>query len=145
MTDLFGLFQCYRCHGRHKSKCNDKAGDQCICNSQSQIDKELSCNSFRKNDRRVYTDGCQSGCNNRTGYLACALYRCFPDRVTLVAQAVNILDDNDRVIHEHSDSEKKSRHRNNIHRDSRKVHEHNRSHYRKRNRTCNHNRRLDIL
>ena len=114
MTYLFGAAQCHRGHCRHESKRYHKAGHQRICNGQSQINEQLPRNALGKNNRRINADSSKCRCNDCTRYLFGTFHSRLFDRIALSSETVDILDDNDGVIHQHTDTKHQTGHGNNI-------------------------------
>ena len=118
------LFEQRRAHRRNNRQCDDQRCHQRVGNRQSHIREQLTCQSFGEYNREEHADGRERRGKNRTCDLACAAHRRFRSRHTLIAQTVDILDDNDGVVNQHADAERQTGQGDHVQRDIGEIHQH---------------------
>ena len=98
-----------------------------------------------EHDRQEHADRRERRREQRAGNLTYALNARGQNRqMLLVAQTVNVFDRNDRVVHQHTYTQRQTRQRQNVQRDARKIHAHERSDHAQRNGERDNDRRSVI-
>ena len=103
MLLLLGFPQHGGAHGGHQGEGDHQAGQQGISDGQSHVGEKLSGDALSEHDGQKYADGGQGGGENGSRHLGGSLDSGLCRRYPLVSQPVDILDDHDAVIHQHTD------------------------------------------
>ena len=144
VRDNFFLFHQRCTHRRNDSQRDDKRCGQRIGNRQAHIRKQLLGDALREHDRQEYTHSRQRRGENRTAHLRCTLHGSLCRRNAEIAQAIDIFNDDNGVIHKHADAERQAGQRDNVQRHVAEVHEHNRKQHAERNAERDDNRRANV-
>ena len=133
MLALLALLQQRRAHGRNQRQRHDQRGQQRIGDGQRDILEQLARHALQKHDGQKHADGGQRGREQRAGHLIGALDAGLQDRqLLLIAQSVDVLDDHDGIVHQHTDGQGKSAQRNDVQRDVGEIHAHQSRHHAQR-------------
>ena len=114
MTDLLRPTEHALRHGRNQSQRHKQAGSQRIEDGKSHVHKELSGDTLGEDDGGKYTDRRQGGCGDGSCHLTCTVYTGLLDGHSLAVQTVDILNNHDGVIHQHTDTQCQTGHGNDI-------------------------------
>ena len=98
-----------------------------------------------EDDGQEHADRGEGGSHDGHAHLLGALDRRAGRGHAAAAQTVDVLDDDDGVIHQHTNAEGQARQRHNIHIQTGEVHEHHGKQHRQRDTDADHQRGLDIL
>ena len=93
---------------RYKGKGNQQTCHQHIADGKAHICEYLACKALCKYDRQEHAYSCQCTCSNSAANLFCAYYGSFYGRVAKAAQTVDIFDNNDTVVNQHTNRKGKA-------------------------------------
>ncbi len=132
-------------HGRHYCQRNHQTGNQGVGNGQSHIHKQLPGDPLRKHNRQKHTNGGERRCRYGTGHFPGPFHSRLLHGPSFTSQPINIFDYDNRIIHQHADSQRKTRQGNYIQRHTAEIHAHNSRHQTDGNGEGHHNGRSQIL
>ena len=115
-----------------------------IGDRERHIHEEPAGQSLDKDDREKDADRRQGGRDDRARHLPCAAERRLDGRKPFAAQAVDVLDHDDRVIHQHADANGESRQREHVEADAAEIHQHDRKNHADGDGHRDDHRRLDV-
>ena len=95
-------------HRRHERQRNDQACEQRIGDRKRHVGKELPRKPFHEHDRQEHADRCKRGGSDGRRHLLRAGNRRLHRGCALAAEAVDILDHDDRIVHQHADRHRKA-------------------------------------
>ena len=116
-------------HRRHERQRNDQACEQRIGDCKRHVGKELPRKPLHEHDRQEHADRCKRGGSDGRRHLLSTGDRCLHRGRALAAEAVDVLDHDDRIIHQHADRHRKAGKRDHVERHARKIHQHEREHH----------------
>ena len=109
---------------RHQSQRHEQTGQQGICDGEPHIRKDLARHSLYEYDGHKDDHCCQGRRENSTRYLFGALNGSFARRNAQAAQAIDIFNDDNGIVHQHAYAQGKAAHRNDVQRNAGKIHQH---------------------
>ena len=122
---LLRLFQYGHAHAGHNRQGYNQAGQQAVCNGQGHVREQFSGQAAGKHHGQKHADGGDGGSRDRAGHLLCALHRRPGRRYPAAPQTVDVLDDDHRVIHQHTNAQRQAGQRDHVQRHAAEVHQHN--------------------
>ena len=136
-------------HGRtgagHHGKGNDQRGQQAEGDGPRHVGEQLQHHACGKDHRQEHTDRRQCGGHDSPRHLTRTLHRCTRGRNAAPAQAVDVLNDNDRVVYQHTNAQRQTGQAEDVQRNAGKVHQHNGKQHTERHAYSYHQRGTDVL
>ena len=136
-------------HGRtgagHHGKGYDQRGQQAEGDGPRHIGEQLQHHACGKDHRQEDTDRSKCGGHDGPRHLTRTLHRCARGRNAAPAQAVDVLNDNDRVVYQHTNAQRQTGQAEDVQRNAGKVHQHNGKQHTERHADGHHQRGADIL
>ncbi len=112
-------------HGGHQRHGHQQACQKRIGDDQTDVGEQIPRQTRDEQHGQKHADGGQRGGEQRAGDLAHALdARRQNGQMLLVAQAIDVLDSDDGVIHQHAHAQRQTRQGQHVERDAREVHAH---------------------
>ena len=145
MLDLFLLAQYGGTGAGHHGKGHNEGCQQAERDGPCHIGKQLQHHAGGKHHGQEHADRGQGGGHDGPRHLACALHRSTRGRNAAPAQAVNIFDDNDRVIHQHANAQPQTGQAENVQGNATEIHHDNGKQHTERHADGHHQRGADIL
>ena len=112
-----------RSSGNHGQRDKQRRGKH-VGNGQREGQHQLVHHARSKHDGQEYANGSKRGSNYRARNLLRTLNGCASRRNAAAAQAIDILQHNNRIIYQHANSDGNTAKRHNVQRDAREVHHH---------------------
>ena len=140
-----GLFQHRSGRRRDDRDGHDEGGHQAVADAQGHGLHQVADGLRGEDDGQEDADRGEGRGHDRHAHLLCALHRRAGGGHTAAPQAVDVLDDDDGVIHQHTDAEGEARQRHDVHIQPGEVHEHHRKQHGKRDADANHEGGLDVF
>ena len=145
MTLFTGGFQQGAAEGGHQRKGHQQTGHQRIGNGQAHIGEQLAGDSLGKHDGQEHADGGERGSRDGARHLLGTPHRRLGRRGALAAHSVDIFDDYDRVIHQHTHTQSQTAQGDHVQGYAGEVHEHHRKHQADGNAQRHHQSGLEVL
>ena len=142
---LLSIGQKLRGHGRHHSQSDGQTGQKGVCDGKSHVHEQLSRDALREHNGQENAYRGQSGGQYGSRHLSGPLHGRLPCRISLAAQAIDILNDHNGIIYQHAYAQCKTRQRNDVQGDAAEIHADNCSHQTYGNGKRNHQRRTEIF
>ena len=130
---------------RHHRDSHDEGGHQAVADAQGHGLQQAAHHAGGEYHRQKDAHRGEGGRHNGHAHLLCALHGCTGGGHAAAAQAVDVLDDDHRVIHQHTDAQGKARQRHDVQVETRKIHEHHGEQHRQRDADADHEGGLDVL
>ena len=145
--ELFGLgvFQQGRGGRRGNRQGHDEGSSQTVADAHGHGLQQALDDTRCEDDGQEHADRGKGGSHDGHAHLLGALDRRAGSGHAAAAQTVDVLDDDDGVVHQHTNAEGQARQRHNIHIQTGEVHEHHGKQHRQRDTDADHQRGLDIL
>ncbi|SCI20133.1 Uncharacterised protein [uncultured Clostridium sp.] len=141
----FSFFQHSRgCRRDHRER-HDEGGHQAVTDAQGHGHHQAAHNAGREHHRQEHAHRGKGGGHHRHAHLFCALHGSAGRRHAAAAQTVDVLNDDHRVIHQHTNAEGKAGQGHHVQVQPGKVHEHHREQNGQRDADADHEGGLDIL
>ena len=112
----FSFFQHSRGRRRDHRECHDEGGHQAVTDAQGHGHHQAAHNAGREHHRQEHAHRGEGGGDDGHAYLLCALHGGAGCRDPPAAQAVDVLDDHHRVVHQHADADERGNCRGDIQR-----------------------------
>ena len=145
VLDLFLGAQCGGTRAGHHGQRHDQRGQQAEGDSQRHIGEQFAHHAGGEDHRQKYADGGQGRGDDGTRNLPGTLNRSPRGRYAAPAQTVDVLDDNDRVIHQHADAQRQARQTEDIEGDAGEIHHHDGKQHAQRHRDGDDQRWAQVL
>ena len=145
VLDLFLGAQYGGTRAGHHGQRHDQRGQQAEGDSQCHIGEQFAHHAGGEDHRQKYADGGQGRGDDGTRNLPGALNRSSRGRYAAPAQTVDVLDDNDRVIHQHADAQRQARQTEDIEGDAGEIHHHDGKQHAQRHRDGDDQRWAQVL
>ena len=131
--------------GGHHSQCHDERSHQAVADAQGHGTHQVADEAGREHCRQEHAHRGKGRGHDRHTHLTCTLHRSAGGGHAAAAQTVDVLDDNDRVIHQHTDAQRQAGQRHDVQVKTREVHQHHGKQHRQRDTDADHQRGLDVL
>ena len=145
VLDVLLLFQHGGARAGHHGQRHNQRRQQAEGDSPRHIAEQFQHHAGGKDQRQEHADGGQRGGDDSARHLPCALHRGAGCRDAPVAQTVDILNDNDRVIDQHTDAQRQTGQGEDVEGDAGKIHQHNGEQHAQRHTDGHHDGRAQVL
>ena len=136
--DLAGPAQHRAARGGHDGQSHHQRSAQGVADGQCHIGQQVTGHTVGKQDGHKHADGGQGGGNDGRGHLPCALHGRPRRRNAPGAQAVDVFDDDDGVVHQHTDAQRQTGQADDVQRNAAEIHQHNGEQHAQRNADSHH-------
>ena len=131
--------------GGHHGQCHDQGSHQAVADAQGHGSHQAADHAGREHCRQEDAHRGKGRRHNGHTHLTRTLHRSAGGGHAAAAQTVDVLDDNDRVIHQHTDAQRKAGQRHDVQVQTGEVHQHHGKQHRQGDTDTDHQRRLDVL
>ena len=111
---LLGLAQHHRAHGGHHGQGDQQGGHQGVGDGHGEGEHELTGVAGGEDHGQKDADGGEGGRQDRPLHLPCALHRSACRINAPPSETVNVLNDHDGVIHQHTDAQSQTGQRHDV-------------------------------
>ena len=139
-----GLFQHGGSSRRDNGEGHDKRGHEAVADAEGHGLHQALDDARREDDGQEDADGRQGRRHDRHAHLLCALHGGAGRRDAPAAQTVDVLDDDDGVIHQHTDAQRQAGQRHDVQVHAGEVHQHHSEQDRQRDAEADDEGGLDI-
>ena len=144
-TLRLSLFQDGGSSGRHDGDGYDERGHQAVADAHGHGLQQTAHRAGGEHHRQEDADRSKGRGHHRHAHLTSALHGGAGRRYAPAPQTVDVLDDDDRVIHQHTDAQRQARQRHDVHVEAGEVHQSDGEQDGQRDADADHEGGLDVL
>ena len=144
-TLRLSLFQDSGSSGRHDGDGYDERGHQAVADAHGHGLQQAAHRAGGEHHRQEDADRSKGRGHDRHAHLTSALHGGAGRRYAPAPQTVDVLDDDDRVIHQHTDTQRQARQRHDVHVEAGEVHQNDGEQDGQRDADADHEGGLDVL